>query len=197
MNNKQKSLAIIIAGLIGSVLSRWHGGGFFKSPKTIKNIVWSLPLGVASFIALVTVLPWYWATLGAWVAFGLCLAGKATGHGRVWHPWLKLDLTVKAERLEFLVFWLHGKVSDFTYKNIALGLIGLAAVSGAVLAIGYVNIWAGLIAALGGALGKPIGYVVGFRLDEELGNELAEFVTGFFAYGFVTLGLLLAILWGT
>lgn len=195
MNKQNKAVAVIVMGIIGAVLSRWHGGWLFKSPKTIKNIAWSLPLGIIAFFALLIAFPWYWAALGGTLAFGLCLAGKATGHGRVWNPWLKLDLNVKPEALEFLVFWLHGKVSDFWYKNIAMGLIGFAAVSGTALAIGYVNIWAGLIAAAGGALGKPVAYLIGFGRDKELGNELAEFITGFHAYSYATLGLLLAIQW--
>lgn len=206
MNRTQKSLFMVLAAACGAIISRWHGGGFKSvisySNKTVKNIIWALPFGIASGIALFTVLPWYWAALGGLAAFGLCLAGKATGHGRVWNVFIPLKLTDEPEALEWPIKWLIGRIPDTAYKMLAMGLIGFAAVSGAAIAFWYVNPLAGLFIAFGGFFGKVVGYMLGFArpdywddLPEDLDepNEIGESFTGWTAYLYLALAFFMVV----
>lgn len=193
MKNGTKALLVFIFGVLGALISRLHGGGFFKVNRTVKNILWALPFGLCSFFAILPVTNYLVAGVIATISFGICLGGKATGHGRVWNPWLFLDLSVKAEAFEAPLKFLIGKIPDFLYKTIALSLIGFGAVAGASFVIGYVNPIAGLIVASGGLIWKPIGYIIGFKIDKEFGNEIAEYIAGAGAYWSLALGFILVI----
>lgn len=131
------SLLPIILGTI----SAWHGGRIHGGdPKAVKNFAWALavsvPIGI--FCPPLTL-----------VFFPLCLL-KAMGHGRVWRPDLPLDTSKEPEKIEYIIRGLHGRVSDFWYKVIAMALVGLAAVSGAVIAFAIASPLAGLCVAVGG-----------------------------------------------
>lgn len=181
----------IVRALYGAFISRWHGGGWnVKASKTLKNIIWAIPFGIVSFMALAlgTILPAWIVWTGTVLATALCAVGKATGHGRVWNPFLPLNVLIDAEQLEILTFWLYGRISDFWYKTIAMGVIGFAAVSGAALAVGYVYPLWGLVIGLGGFIGKPLAYIIGRKYRPEWlakrfePTEVGELLTGFFAY---------------
>ena len=207
MKKGHKVLLVVLMGIVGATISRWHGGGFKSvvkySNKTVKNIVWAAPLGAMSLTALMTVWPWYWATLGALVATVFCVLGKATGHGRVWNPFVPLDLTEEPEKMEWPIQWLQGRISDMSYKLIAMSLIGFAAVSGAAFAFGYVYPLAGVIVALGGILGKACGYLMGWELKRPLNSspyedfdeptEFGELFTGLISYTLGTLAWLMIV----
>jgi len=167
--------------LFGALIGRWHGGGFFSAPRIFKNIIWAAPFGLCSFFALLPVTNYFVAGIIATISFGICIAGKATGHGRVWNPWLPLDLSVSREKLE--IPYLIGKIPDFAYKTLILSIIGFGAVAGASAVFGYIDIWLGLIVAAGGLIFKPMGYIIGFRLDKRYGNEFAEYFAGAGAFG--------------
>lgn len=191
-------VCIILFGLIGGVLSRWHGGGFIGgSPKTLKNILWALPFGLCSFFAVLPYTTNLVSILIGTTAIGLCVAGKATGHGRVWNPFFPLDESKRPEKLEYVVLPLRKFLPDFWYKFIAMALIGFAACSGAVFALGYVNVWSGCLVAIGGLL-KAVAYVFGRKFQfifSDFGDEfdepteIGEFLTGFFAYTFLGLAV--------
>jgi hypothetical protein len=190
---------IVLFGLIGGLLSRWHGGGFLSgSPKTLKNILWALPFGLCSLSAVLPYTTNLVSVLIATTALCLCVAGKATGHGRVWNPYSPLDETKKPEKLEHLIMPLRKILPAFWYKFIAMALIGFSACSGAVFAFGYVNVWSGCLVAIGGLL-KAVAYVFGRKFQfifSDFGDELdepteiGEFLTGFFAYTFLALALI-------
>lgn len=174
-------ILILISGLIGGLISRWHGGGFFSAPRIFKNIIWAAPFGLCSFFAILPVTTHFAAGIIATISFGICIAGKATGHGRVWNPWLPLDLSVSREKLE--IPYLIGKIPDFAYKTLILSIIGFGAVAGASIVIGYIDIVAGVIVASGGLIFKPMGYIIGFRFFGATGNAFAEYFTGAGAFG--------------
>lgn len=177
---------LFVFGLYGAFVSRWHGGGFFSAPRGIKNTFWALPFGVVSYMALSIYIPWYWSILGGVIAFGLCFAGKSTGHGRVWNPYFPMNMADTPEKIEFFTRWILNKVSDFWYKNICMAIIGFVAVSGAVFAVGWHDIWFAVIIAMGGGLGKSIGYLIGWKQGIFEGNVAGELITGLCS--FVTLG---------
>ena len=74
-------ILIILCGVIGALISRWHGGGFFKSPKVLKNLFWAIPFALVSILAFHGSPLWV-QVLVAVIALALSIAGKAMGHGR-------------------------------------------------------------------------------------------------------------------
>lgn len=189
---------LLVLIVYGTFVSRWHGGGFIPgSPKIIKNFLWAAPMAAVAF----------YATSNYWVyalALALCMIGKGTGHGG------GMDLahspkepggnpSRSPEKLEHLILWLHGKIPQYWYDALLLVIVGLAAVSGAALAVGSVNLYAGLTIALGGALKAP-AYMIGWKLfpskrgsveEFDEATEVGEGLTGFFAYTGIALAIVL------
>jgi hypothetical protein len=182
------ALAVIVFALLGGALSRWHGGGFVGgSPKMLKNFLWALPLAIGSYIATQS---WMLSL----IALVLCMFGKATGHG----GGIDLGRNPKEpgagrspEKLEYLILWLHGRMPRYWYDALLLAIVGIAAVSGAILAMAFVNPVAALFVAIGGAM-KGLAYMIGWEFEKLLvtvepddfnePTELGEFLAGFFAY---------------
>lgn len=199
-------ILILISGLIGGLISRWHGGGFnLKSSKTLKNIVWAAPFALCSVFPLLQYTNIFVAGLIEAMTLLLCLSGKATGHGGgmdLGHSTKEPYAGRKPEKLEYLILWLHGKISQYHYDAILLAIIGFAAVSGGVLVFGYLNIWAGFIIAVGGLL-KSFSYMIGWALSDDdlevMPNDLreptavGEFLTGFFAYSSLAIATMMVI----
>lgn len=196
----------LLAVLYGGFMSRWHGGGFIGgSPKVLKNTLWALPFAAVSFLALfqagVDGWPLY---VAAAVSLALGIFGKATGHGG------GMDLahspkepggnpSRSPEKLERLILWLHDDLPRYWYDALILVLVGIAAVSGAAFALGYINPLAGVIVAIGGAM-KAVGYMIGWHFHDEFptvlqnapedfdeATEIGEFLTGIFAYTGLTI----------
>lgn len=160
-------MALIFA-ILGGLISRWHGGGFVSgSPKVLKNILWALPIAALC----------YSVHDGSLIAFFLvlvsCLAGKSLGHGRGFRLKEPMKPGSSPERVEILI---PKKLPLYWYKVSIMSLTGLAAVSGAVIAISIINPIAGLIVALGGAF-KGVNAMV-----FDLKTEYREFADGFAAY---------------
>lgn len=178
---------ILLTSLVGALLSRWHGGGFplLKASKSVKNIIWAIPISAVVVSSTLYEVNYLILTFMFILSLGLCIAGKATGHGRVWNPYLPLDLSKKPEELEKPLFWLFEKgiLTSFWYKVAVLGLIGLASVSGPAILLLYFNPLYSLIIALGGLWGKPLSYLIGWKLTFiKNGNEVAEYLSGGIAY---------------
>lgn len=240
-SNAQAAGIVAAAAVVGSFLSRWHGGGFISgSPKILKAFLWSAPFALVAFMfwygsdAPTDIMQWWDARHGmecsSWdvnfcepafwlwlipmivstLALLLCMAGKNTGHGGgmdLAHNEKEPDGNPKRdpEKVEYLILWIrkafHVKHSAW-YDAAILLLVGLAAVLGASLAVGYINLPAGAIIAVGGAL-KPAAYAIGWwlhdkglltNLPEDLDHATAvgEFLTGMAAFLFLSI----AFLWG-
>lgn len=156
---------MILLPFIYGILSSWHGGQITVpyDTKVAKNIVWCIP----AFIVALIYLPWYLSPLTF-----LC-ALKAIGHGRIWNPRLPLDLSKDPEAVERWGFKiLIGKMPDFWYKVLAMGVTGFAAVSGIFLSFLFVNPLAALFIALGG-LAKGLNAIIftGYKEDGEIYNS--------------------------
>lgn len=187
---------IYLVSFLGAILSRFHGGGFISGvSKSLKNTLWATPFGVVTYLILLQNDVNIQLAIGlAIVSLILCLVGKATGHGRVWNPYLPLNTEVKKEKIEYLISFLYNRIPDFWYKTLAIGLVGFAAVSGAAIIIGTVDPLLGTLIGLGGFIGKPLSYLVGWKLPfVKHGNEIGEYGTGLFAYFMLGLALVKVI----
>lgn len=189
-------LELIIVGLysfIAAIVSRWHGGGFFKAPKIVKNMAWGTLLGVPTW----AIYSWngYDPTISISVGVAvtvLCGVLKATGHGG------GIDVATNpkepgngrtVERLEYLILFLHDKINRRLYDTLLLVLTGVAAVLPAVIALGYIHLIIGFIVLIGGAL-KGLAYyfgwtVYGFKYRDgpkewQSPTKIGELLTGAF-----------------
>lgn len=170
-----------LLSVVGALISRWHGGGFFRISKAWISIIWALP-----FAYLV-------GTYNSWLvlpALTLCALGKSTGHGN----WFDLATMPQGtrERLEFIIRPLYNRIPEYWYDVLGLAITGLAAVSGGLLILPYSPVGAALIMACG--LIKALCYMVGRWIRQNKDNpeatEVGEYLTGFFAYLSITIILL-------
>ena len=192
--NPKRWIIVLAFSMIGGIISRWHGGGFIGgSPKIIKNLMWGSPFGLVVFLITNN----WWLGLAA---LAVCAAGKATGHGRGMS--LLDQVTGKPERLEFIVSWLYGRVSDYWYQFSILSVAGAASVFGGVITLSHVNPLYGLILAVCGLI-KGAAYAIGWKIypngigrgikDLSEATQIGEFLSGVFAYSSLGLVALLAI----
>lgn len=177
---------IAISSACGGLIARWHGGAW-PGPRGLKNAAWALPFGAGVAWGYWGINPWLAAFVGL-SAFALCLAGKATGHGQ----YINYPKPVTPEKLDFIVRWFFGPDTFTNPYRDAFGLVavGLAAVSGAVLALIPLNPPAALILTLGGGMKAP-AYMIGWRLSDKYPTEIGEVLTGAFAFGTLALAVLI------
>lgn len=160
-------------GLVGGVISRWHGGGFVSgSPKALKNIIWSIPFSLTAIFAYSG---YGIATIScmAFLALAFCIAGKALGHGRGFRLKEPMKLGSEPEVIEAII---PDKLPLYWYKVAIMSGVGFCAVSGAVLTIAWVNPLAALTIAIGG-LFKGVNAMI---FDKH--TEAREFADGYMAY---------------
>lgn len=179
---------ILLLSLLGGILSRWHGSGWYGS-KVSKSILWALLPSMAAFnFVLESTQSLKIALIAQGIAFPLCALGIATGNSRF------RDLGMfrgsnRRVKLEFIIKWLDGRIPEYWYDVMGLSVIGFAAVSGFVLTVVWGDPVAAGIVAVGGLL-KPVGYCVGLAMakrgwvfTDRNFNVLGEFVAGALAYG--------------
>ena len=167
----------ILVSIIGALLSRWHGGGFLKAPKWLRNLVWSIPFSAIIYFVTNSV-------VFLLLCLSLSVATKSLGHGRIWNPYLPIDNTVSPERIESLIYFLKGRLSSFWYKVIGLSLLGGLSTSGLYIPLfieGHTVL--AISSLLLGILSKPLGYLIGWKQPYIAnGNEVGEYITGFIAF---------------
>lgn len=99
---------IFALSFLGAVLSRWHGGGYFKAPRWIKNVLWAVIPALFTAFAFLDAQKPVAAVVCGLVSFALCIAGKATGHGQ----YMSLGSVIKSikpEKFDFIVSWFFGR----------------------------------------------------------------------------------------
>jgi len=190
--------AIPLVALYGTLVSRFHGGGFVGGfPKIIKNLLWSIPM---TAMPLLNGIP-HWGFIVS--ALGMNTFGKATGHGG------GMDLATShkepnggrdKERLEFLVYWAYDKLPRYWYDFSLLVVIGLASVSGAVLLLALTNPIGVIPALIGGAM-KSVAYAIGWKIYPKGSGKgiphfteataIGEGLAGLFAFTGVALGVII------
>jgi len=162
----------LISAIIGGFISRWHGGGYFKAAKVIKNSVWSFPFSLATFYLFYDEYGLDSQTIGATiVCFALCLL-KAMGHGRFFRLHEPMKPLSEPEVIEAII----PDMPLYWYKVTGMTLVGLCAVSGSILTLGYIDPLWGFIVAVGGAF-KGVNAMI---FDKY--TEYREFCDGFMAY---------------
>lgn len=189
---------ILLFALAGGWLSRMAGGGPPKLPWGLDQWLYGLPYAL---IALPVTAP-FAAFMGlkeknSKVALCILLlpyigavAGKRTGHGG------GIDVGTwtadrEDEKLEFIIKPLHGKIPEYWYDALLLGVTGIACTLIASVMVMFVDVWGGLALMLSGSTKAP-AYMIGWWIYPTGGGKgiphlneataIGEFLTGFFAY---------------
>lgn len=190
-------IALIVAGIYGGFISRWHGGGFFKAPKWLKSFLWSVPFGIGTgFCFSFEFGPYIYIPVGIVVA-AAAWAGKVMGKGggqdlahSPEEPGAGRDL----EGIEHIIFWLYPHLPRYWYDALLLTVNGFLAALIPSLAMGYLDIISGLICFIGG-FGVVLGYSIGWSIYPNFrGNgpknfneatQIGEAFGGLFSYVFL------------
>lgn len=99
---------LAVFAILGSLLSRWHGGGFFSAPKLLKTVLFALFPAVCLGFMIPNDNVWTW--LG-WITFALVVTGavKASGHGMYFSLGYTDKTEIKPEKIDFIVKLFFGK----------------------------------------------------------------------------------------
>lgn len=166
---------LFILPALGGTLSAWHGGQIKGgSNKTLKNFLWALPFLICALVFL----PF---SLINFLCMGNML--KATGHGRGFRLKEPMKIGAEREKVEYLIWYLEGRIPLYWYKVLIMCLAGLAAVLCSAIVFGLYNPLAGAIIALGGLL-KGLNAII-----FDLNTVSREYADGVTAYS----GLLMAV----
>ncbi len=194
---------VLAFGLIGGWLSRMCGGAPPKLPFGLDQWIYALPYLVISLPAATPVAAFFdgmaekkrWFRFIVLLPYTAAFLGKRTGHGG------GMDLASnnkepgagrEAERLEFLILPLHGKIPQYWYDALLLAITGLAVTLLAGVTVCFFNVQAGLLIMLSGILKAP-AYMIGRAIYPNSRGDgipylneataIGEFLTGFFSYG--------------
>jgi hypothetical protein len=199
--------------VLGALLSRWHGGGFFTAPKWLKNLLFALPVGLGlvflSYESLATLGFGQFADLfAAFVATLMILGFKAMGHGGGFdlghskqEPGKGRDLE-RIEKFFFLYPKAYESLPRYWYDALILAVKGgLIAVAPAVV-ISFTSLLAGWFIFLSGLFGFPGAYMIGWwfydhtkilsKLKVEP-TELAEYLSGGIFFGSFVLAVFMIV----
>ena len=156
------------------LIGLWHGGRFdhIYRCKLCANILWGL--GFVCFVYATT-----HSVFLAIFAGVLSAVGKALGHGQYMYITDRPEY-VAPERVDFIVRLVFGKETnpDYVARNVfGLTVVGLTAVSGALLVLPHAPISVSLLLAAG-ALKGPI-YLFCKKLFKTTRFPISEALTGF------------------
>ena len=185
---------VITFVITGGWVSRMCGGGWPKLPFGVDQWLYAIPYAVIAFISLLSTVgglsapyPYF---IWIWPVAALIWAAMWKRNGtRVF-----LDLgeykgeVRKPHKLEALMGPLKGRVSDYWYDFIGLGLKGFFISLLPCAIVAYTNYQAALWVLIGGLL-QPLGYAIGKKLGFEHYTAVGEFLTGAFAWGFIALAI--------
>lgn len=175
-------LCIIALTLLGAFFYRARGGPLLKLPRPFEQILFS------SFPCLI--LP-AWAVQSnfwvLWVVFIISVAFECTGHGGFFYHkngnYKKIVKEVtdskterEPERLEFLIRWLHGRVSNYLYCTIGMAMTGFVVTLGPGIFVVYSGqVLAGVFLALTGLLKAPA-----YMISDKIGWDThgGEWISG-------------------
>lgn len=170
---------LAVFAILGALLSRWHGGGFFSAPKLLKTGLFALFPAVCLGLMIPNDNVWTW--LG-WITFALIVTGavKASGHGKFFDlgSW---KLPAKDERIEFIIKPLWGKIPEYWYDSLGMALKGLLMSLGVAIPLLVYAPPLAVPVILGGIMLAP-SYMIGRLFTEKYFTEFGEYVGGFFFY---------------
>lgn len=202
-----------IAMVLGGVLSRWHGGGFFQAPKWLKNLAFGLPVGLTliflSYQSLMTLGLGQFADLfAAILATGFILAFKAIGHGGGFDLGHSSDEPGKGRDLERIEKWLflypgaYNSLPRYWYDALILAVKGGLIAAAPAVIIAFSSVFAGILVFFGGLIGFPASYMVGWWLFDNTSllpklrlqpTELAELLSGAVFFGSFMLSVFMVV----
>lgn len=175
---------LAVFAIIGALLSRWHGGGFFSAPKFIMTASFALFPAICLGLMIPNDNVWTW--LG-WVLFALFVTGtvKATGHGGVYdlgtsekEPFNGRDL----EKIERALYpWAYDMLNRYWYDSLGMALKGLLMSLGVAIPLLVYEPALSIPVILGGIMLAP-SYMIGRLFTEKYATEFGEYVGGFFFY---------------
>ena len=209
-----RCLVFTFAVILGATLSRWHGGGFFKAAKWVKNLAFSLPLGLSliflSYQSLMTLGYGNFADVfAALLATGVILGFKALGHGGgfdLGHSEQEPPNGRDLERIEkwfFLYPRVYNSLPRYWYDALILTIKGglMSAAPAAIIAVK--SAIGAVIMLSGGLIGFPAAYMIGWFIFDnspkillKIGlepTELAEFLSGASFFGAFVLAVFVVI----
>lgn len=190
---------ILLFALLGGWLSRMAGGGPPKLPWGLDQWLYGVPYALIALPVLAPLAAYMGVKeKNSRIALSIlflpyigAVAGKRTGHGG------GIDMGTWAdpredERLEFIIKPLRGKISEYWYDALLMGVTGVACTLIASIMVWSVDVWGGLALALSG-LTKAPAYMIGWGIYPSGSGKgipylneataIGEFLTGFFAYG--------------
>lgn len=210
-----RCLLFTFAVVLGATLSRWHGGGVFPAPKWVRNVAFSLPIGLSliyiNYQSLMSLGYGSFADVFAAIIATVCiLLFKALGHGGGFdlahsskEPNNGRDLE-RIERWFFLYPKAYNSLPRYWYDALILAIKGalMALVPAAIIAV---NSALGAVIMFGsGAIGFPLAYMIWWavfdrfpKLITYLGGvptELAEITSGGLFFGGFVLAIFTAVL---
>lgn len=173
---------LIIKSLVGGWVSRMCGGAPPKLPWGLDQFVFSLPYLI------------FFPVIGIWqsvLSYAGAVLGKRLGHGN------GMDLSYSKtrgnpEKVEKVILWLHGKISEYWYDFLTLALTSLVAnlILGGFLI--FTNPLIGGWFLVLSTLCKPVAYSIGWKIYPNFtgkgiknlneATQIGEFLTGFFQY---------------
>lgn len=173
--------SLVLISLLFGWVSRMAGGGPPRLPWVTDQLIYALPYAIIA------------APAGPWaiLAYAGAVLGKLTGHG----GGIDLGHSVKGrdpERLEFLIRFLRGRISEYWYDVLLLTVTGLAVTLLPGVVILLLDPRAGVLIVLSGLLKAP-AYMIGWLIYPKGkgrgiphlngATEIGEFLTGFLCIG--------------
>jgi hypothetical protein len=179
MSNKLKELRyglIIVLAAIGAYLFRMRGGSLGPSlPRPFEQAIFCLIFAPIVYLSLDGALQSYWLYGTAFTAYALAVVAVLKGHGRnmdLGH-YHKPNSETEPEWYEWTIKWLVGKVPEYWYDVVGIGVSGFTytVIPGLVVAFaplsGY-SLWAiplGIGLALSGFT-KSLAYMIGWHIQD-------------------------------
>lgn len=176
---------LAVFAILGALLSRWHGGGFFPAPKLLKTALFALFPAVCLGLMIPNDNVWTW--LG-WITFAFAATGtiKASGHGGLFdlstsekEPFNGRDL----EKIEHLLYpWAYDLLDRYWYDSLGMALKGLLMSLGVAIPLLVYAPPLAVPVILGGIMLAP-SYMIGWKFfPEKYATEVGEYLGGFFFY---------------
>ena len=172
------------------LLAVWHGGNLPpKTPKFIKNSIWSLAQVLAIpyiigapqvwYVLLLAYLGNFLKTLGHGLYFSLGTVIKYIKPERI-DPFIKLFFGTDPRTIQSRLFTIDYSilVEEYGKNKLYWRCVFGMAISGLLAALGTLLVLLGsgayldaLIIALGASIGKSGGYMIGYKFDKQIGLE--------------------------
>lgn len=179
MSNKLKELRyglVVVFAAIGAYLFRMRGGSLGPSlPRPFEQALFCLIFAPNIYLALNGALQSYWLYGVSFVAYALSVVAVLKGHGRNMDlaHYHKPNSEIEPEWYEWSIKWLQGKVSEYWYDVVGIGVSGFTytLIPGICVALAPLSGFPMWFAALGFVLAisgftKSLAYMIGWHVQD-------------------------------